>query len=42
LPDDTLICIRRPSVLGGKSKEHMAHLENAKQILENILTLDLG
>jgi len=41
LPDDTLICIRRPSVLGGKSKEHTAHLENAKQMLENILTLNL-
>ena len=42
LPEDTLICIRRPSVLGGKSKEHTAHLENAKQMLENILALDLG
>ena len=41
LPDDTLICIRRPSVLGGKSKEHTAHLENAKQMLENILALNL-
>ena len=41
LPEDTLICIRRPSVLGGKSKEHTAHLENAKQMLENILALDL-
>ncbi len=41
LPEDTLICIRRPSVLGGKSKEHTAHLENAKMMLENILELDL-
>ena len=41
LPDDTLVCIRRPSVLGGKSKEHTAHLENAKKMLENILSLDL-
>jgi hypothetical protein len=41
-PSDTLICIRRPSVLGGKSKEHMAHLESAKQMLENILALDLA
>ena len=41
LPEDTLICIRRPSVLGGKSKEHTAHLENVKQMLENILALDL-
>ena len=41
LPDDTMVCIRRPSVLGGKSKEHTAHLENAKKMLENILSLDL-
>ena len=40
LPDDTLICIRRPSVLGGKSKEHTVHLENAKKMLVNILSLD--
>ncbi|MBQ7343509.1 MAG: hypothetical protein IJW53_01950 [Clostridia bacterium] len=42
LPDDTLICIRRPSVLGGKSNEHKEYLENAKEMLENILELDLG
>ena len=41
LPEDTLICIRRPSVLGGKSKDHLEHLENAKKMLENILSLDL-
>ncbi len=42
LPEDTLICIRRPSVLGGKSNEHKQHLKNAKKMLENILELDLG
>ena len=42
LPEDTLICIRRPSILGGKSKEHNEHLENAKKMLENILTLDIN
>ena len=40
LPDDTLICIRRPSVLAGKSKEHTAHIENAKTILKNILKFE--
>ena len=40
LPSDTLICIRRPSVLGAKSKEHMKHFENAKEMLINILELN--
>ena len=41
LPDDTLICIRQPSILGAKSKSHMLHFENAKKMLENILKLDI-
>ena len=41
LPDDTLVCIRRTSVLGGKSKEHLRYLENAKKMLINILEYDL-
>lgn len=41
LPDDTLICIRRPSVLGAKSDEHLEHLENAKEMLKNILSLNI-
>ena len=41
LPDDTLICIRFPSVLGGKSKEHQEYFENAKKMLVNILEIDL-
>lgn len=39
LPKDTLICIRRPSVIAGKSKEHNAYVENAKETLGNILEL---
>lgn len=42
LPEDTLICIRRPSVLGAKSDKHLEHFENAKKMLGNILALDLG
>lgn len=41
LPEDTLICIRQPSVMGGKSKEHKKYLENAKKMLENILKLNI-
>lgn len=41
LPDDTLICIRYPNLLGSKSKEHKAHFENAKKMLINILEMDL-
>jgi hypothetical protein len=37
LPEDTVICIRRPSVLGAKSEEHVEHFENARKMLENIL-----
>ena len=40
LPEDTLICIRFPSVLGGKSKEHNEHFENAKKMLVNLLEID--
>ena len=39
LPEDTLICIRRPSVLGGKSKQHKKLYNNAVDILENIIAL---
>ena len=39
LPDDTLICIRFPSVLGGKSKEHKEYFEDAKKMLINILEM---
>lgn len=42
LPSDTLICIRRPSMLANKSKDHIAHFENAKKMLVNILSVDLG
>ena len=42
LPDDTLICIRFPSVLAGKSKEHKEYFENAKKMLINILEMDLA
>ena len=41
LPDDTLICIRQPSILGGKSKEHTEHFENAKEMLINLLRVDM-
>ena len=41
LPEDTLICIRYPSSLGGKSKEHKELFENAKRVLVNILSVDL-
>lgn len=37
LPEDTLICIRRPSVLAAKSKQHIEYFEDAKVILENIV-----
>ena len=41
LPDDTLICIRQTSVMGGKSKEHLQYLEDAKKILTNMLKVDM-
>ena len=40
LPEDTLICIRETSVMAGKSKEHLEHLQNAKNILINLLMVD--
>ena len=33
LPEDTLICIKMPSVLAAKSKEHKKYLSNAKEVL---------
>ena len=41
LPEDTLICIRHPSVLGAKSDEHITHFNNAKNMLEEILDLKI-
>ena len=41
LPSDTLICIRRPSVLAQKSNEHVMHFENAKKMLSEILKLKI-
>ena len=41
LPEDTLICIRYPSAIGGKSKEHQKHFENAKEMLVNILEINI-
>lgn len=37
LPEDTLICIKTPSVLASKSKDHKEHLSRAKETLKNIL-----
>ena len=37
LPEDTLVCIRRPGVLAAKSDEHIRHFENAKKMLDNLL-----
>ncbi len=42
LPEDTLICIRRPSVLGAKSDEHLEYFENAKKMLTKIIELKIG
>ena len=42
LPEDTLVCIRRPSILGGKSKEHQAYLENAQKMLVNLINIKIG
>ena len=39
LPEDTLICIKMPSAIAAKSKEHQKHLSNAKEILKNILII---
>ena len=41
LPEDTLICIRHPSVLAAKSDEHVMHFNNAKKMLEKILDLKI-
>lgn len=41
LPEDTLVCLRNPSVLAAKSKEHTEYLENAREILENIIELKI-
>lgn len=40
LPVDTLICIRQPNYLANRSKEHTAHFNNAKKILNNLLELE--
>ena len=37
LPKDTLICIKTPSVLASKSKEHEDYLLRARQTLDKIL-----
>ena len=42
LPDDTLICIRHPSVLAAKSKQHVEYFEDAKEMLENIIKLKMS
>lgn len=42
MPEDTLITIRRPSVLGAKSDVHMMHFDNAKKILDNVLKLKIN
>ena len=39
LPDDTLLCVKTPSVLASKSKEHEDYLSRAKETLKNILVL---
>ena len=41
LPDDTLICVRQTSVMGGKSKEHVKYQEDAKKMLTNLLKVDI-
>ena len=41
LPDDTLICVRQTSVMGGKSKEHVKYQEDAKKMLTNLLKMDM-
>ena len=41
LPEDTLICIRQTSVMGGRSKEHLKLLDDAKKILINMLKVDI-
>ena len=40
LPDDTLVCIKTPSVLASKSKDHMECLSRAEETLINILKFD--
>ena len=42
LPEDTLICIRYPSFLAVKSDKHLAHFDNAKKMLENILDFKIN
>lgn len=39
LPKDTLICIRRPSVLGAKTERHSELFDQAKEMLDNILKM---
>ena len=41
LPSDTLVCIRRPSMLATKSEEHMTLFENAKEMLSAIINYKL-
>ena len=40
LPEDTLVCIRFPSIIGGKTKEHQTYFENAKKMLISLLEID--
>jgi hypothetical protein len=42
MPEDTLVVIRHPSVLGAKSDAHMIHFENAKKILDTALKLKIN
>ena len=42
LPKDTLICIRQPSILAGRSDVHKLYLANAKEMLSNIISLQIN
>ena len=41
LPEDTLICIKTPSVLASKSDEHNEYITRARETLKNILNYKL-
>ena len=42
LPKDTLICIRQPSILARRSDVHKLYLANAKEMLSNIISLQIN